>query len=95
MTVEQAMALIKRRRPNVEPIPSFLRVLETYESRCRASGAIQAGNGEAGVKRKAGPSLPSQGEKRPRRVMGPSLPSQRVEESKNEAAKTGRESGGC
>lgn len=42
MTMIQAMILCKRRRYVVDPIPSFLSQLRTYEEQCRTGGYLTA-----------------------------------------------------
>jgi hypothetical protein len=42
MTLHQAMILCKRRRQVVDPIPSFLTQLGTYEEQCRTGGYLTA-----------------------------------------------------
>lgn len=56
MPLVDAMALLKRRRPQVDPIPPFMGMLQDYENICRQSGAIQSKSSDK--KRAIGPSLP-------------------------------------
>lgn len=73
------MTLIERKRPQAEPIPSFVTQLKAYEKRCIEIGVIskdskrkvddcEYGNKPA-KKRAIGPAAPP-----PKRVIGPSLP---------------------
>ena len=48
MTLEEAMTLLKTKRPAVEPIPAFQKQLQDYEKLCVESGSIV----KSGVKRK-------------------------------------------
>jgi len=44
LTLLEGMNLCKRRRPEVEPIPAFVRQLKIYESRCAEMGMIRVTN---------------------------------------------------
>lgn len=77
MTLDDAMELVQRRRPEVDPIPAFLNMLRDYELQCRSQGDIASDSAtkKFGNKRAAavvGPSGPSPNRSRPR--IGPSLP---------------------
>ena len=40
MPLDDAMALVKRRRPEANPIPEFVAMLRDYETQCRLDGSI-------------------------------------------------------
>jgi len=87
MNTEEALKMIQRRRPEAEPIPAVIEILEKYQAKC----AQEKGNKNdknhgketkkaTELKRAAGPVGPSSNNKRPRigpsqkTVIGPSLP---------------------
>jgi hypothetical protein len=45
MTMDDALALIQRRRPEADPIPSFRQYLREYEARCIAQGTVVSTSG--------------------------------------------------
>ena len=41
MPLNEAMQLVKRRRPEADPIPDFVAMLRDYELQCRLDGVIR------------------------------------------------------
>jgi hypothetical protein len=82
MSLDQAMSLMKEKRPKVEPIPAFVRQLEKYEKKCAllVSNEAESFVSESGQKRPAAgpinPALPPSHVKEKRaKTIGPTLPS--------------------
>jgi hypothetical protein len=77
MSLEDATALVKRRRPEARPIPAFIPMLEGYEKDIVLSQKSTATKGEAPkLKRKvvAGPSIgPALGPPKKKPSIGPSI----------------------
>lgn len=74
MNLPDAMALVKRRRPTAEPIPSFIKMLEGYEVTCKQLGAIHSSSADpAPSKRRMGPTLPADKNAKRKREIGPSM----------------------
>lgn len=72
MPLESALSLIRRRRPDAEPIPDFMDMLRRYESQCRKDGAIVEDGTTSSKKRAAiGPSPRPEPPKRA--AIGPAL----------------------
>ena len=69
MCLEDALALVKRRRPKANPLPAFLEILKEYEGTCRSLGVIK---GKNKVKRVSGPVGPPA--KRPKATDAPARP---------------------
>jgi hypothetical protein len=82
MNLEEALALIKRRRPCVEPIPAFLEQLKRYEVECKSLRLIKKqigdGNGEDGEGKEGCDDVSSskkrKAESQGKRVIGPMRP---------------------
>ena len=75
MPLEDAVALVRRRRPKAQPIPAFVEILERYEQGCRKQGSIKSTADtatSASVKSPPGPALPTKHAKRPRPI-GPAI----------------------
>mmetsp|Transcript_13417 Transcript_13417/g.16900 ORF Transcript_13417/g.16900 Transcript_13417/m.16900 type:complete len:139 (-) Transcript_13417:143-559(-) len=83
MTLDEALALVKRRRPSANPLSSFLTQCREFENTCRDLGVIKEGGGVTTSRRGAGPVIrgpmvgpttgPVQGPSR-KRAIGPSRP---------------------
>jgi hypothetical protein len=74
MQLTDAIALIKRRRPVAEPIPSFVRMLEGYEVTCKQLGAIPSSSTDpVPSKRRMGPTLPPSNDAKRKRDIGPAM----------------------
>ena len=86
MSLNGAMELVKRRRPDAEPISAFREILETYEARCikeRELDGKQGGNSSKTKKRmgQSAAPTPSGGgkednnnqESKRKRVVGPAI----------------------
>jgi hypothetical protein len=74
MKLTDAMALVKRRRPTAEPIPSFVKMLEGYEVTCKQLGAIHSSSADpASGKRRMGPTLPADNNAKRKREIGPCM----------------------
>ena len=82
MPLDDALALIQRRRPDAEPIPDFMDMLRQYEAQCRRDGAIVDQLDELSRKNKkrtataaadpaAGPASKSAAGPQKRSVVGP------------------------
>ncbi len=54
MSLDQALTLARRRRPEVEPIPAFIRQLQSYEERCRSLGLLKDEDESKGAQREKG-----------------------------------------
>lgn len=78
MPLDDALALIQRRRPDAEPIPDFMDMLRQYEAQCRRDGAIVDQVNESSRKHKkrtaaaaAGPASKTDVGPQKRFVVGP------------------------
>jgi len=96
MPLKQAMVLVKRRRPQAEPIPAFCKMLESYEDTCRSLGLIKSE--DTSDKRKSEAPLSSQDvtAKRKRTIgpsIGPSLPKKQTKDKKVKRQAIGPASG--
>jgi hypothetical protein len=89
MQLTDAIALIKRRRPTAEPIPSFVRMLEGYEVTCKKLGVIPSSSADpVASKRRMGPTLPPDNDAKRKREIGPAMgpvagPTEESRESKS------------
>lgn len=74
MQLTDAMALVKRRRPTAEPIPAFVKILESYEVTCKQLGAIHSSSAySAPSKRPMGPTFPPGNSAKRKREIGPAF----------------------
>lgn len=77
MNMKDAMALIREKRPDADPIPAFISQLQAYEKKCNELGVISKDSAKRKIdeldqkkkkQRRIGPAMG------PQRVIGPSLP---------------------
>ena len=76
MSLNDAMAFIRQKRPEVAPIPAFMSQLQEYEQMCIELGVVHdskrkhenSGGDKKSAKRRIGPAMGP-----PQRVIGPSL----------------------
>eukprot|EP00980_Cylindrotheca_fusiformis_P014811 scaffold4026_cov117-Cylindrotheca_fusiformis.AAC.46 len=64
MTLHEALSLIRRRRPQAQPIPAFMEILEQYEKQLIEDSTLKNNNNN---------NNSSSTKKRPRVVAGPSI----------------------
>jgi len=79
MTYQAALQLVQRRRPQAQPIPAFVKMLQDYETTCRDNGWIPTESDEIAVTKNNKPILShektAQPQPAPRTAsIGPCLP---------------------
>jgi hypothetical protein len=73
MNMKSALALIREKRPDADPIPAFISQLEVYEKKCNELGVISKDSSKRKIEER------DQKEKKKHRVIGPVMgPQQRV-----------------
>ena len=75
MTMKGALALIREKRPDADPIPAFISQLETYEKKCIELGVISKDSSKRKIEERDQKEKKKQRRIGPQqRVIGPSLP---------------------
>lgn len=78
MGLTEILQHLKRRRPCIDPIPSFLDMLKTYESRCVAEGHLTVGGEKKAGNKTTDPESQSQQQRSQtphrKRPIGPTMP---------------------